>query len=291
MTALVDIVIPTLNRPHALLRAVASVASHEALVSRLVVVNDGWEDLNEAAIRRAAEPCRTVIVHSGRSGVSSARNLGASHGNAPYLSFLDDDDALSPGWSAAVDALHRRVAVVFGAVERVGLPPLLPHDLGPHFGHIAGNVLTGSWIVARSVFGEVGGYSPELGYGENVELLLRVSNAVGNDKRATVALDASFVAVNSGLQVGDRASANHRNRAASAVYMAEVHHEQLSRFPPGYAAILRAGAVAAARSGDWQLARSLMRSTLAQSDAKVRDGLRLALTHCPPLGSAVWCRR
>lgn len=73
----------------------------------VVVVLNGcdrpWRDMiEEYAAAHPGFPLR--LIHSGRGGVSHARNLGIEAARGRYLVFVDDDDALSPG---ALSAMRR----------------------------------------------------------------------------------------------------------------------------------------------------------------------------------------
>ena len=103
----VAIIIPTLRRPESLERALRSLFAQTGVadrVSEIVVVDndpagsaaDGVEAL------RLLSPWPLVYVHAPRPGVATARNAGLAATKAPLIAFLDDDEAASPGWLAAL---------------------------------------------------------------------------------------------------------------------------------------------------------------------------------------------
>ena len=103
----VAIIIPTLRRPESLERALRSLFAQTGVadrVSEIVVVDndpagsaaDGVEAL------RLLSPWPLVYVHAPRPGVATARNAGLAATKAPLIAFLDDDEAASPAWLAAL---------------------------------------------------------------------------------------------------------------------------------------------------------------------------------------------
>ena len=103
----VAIIVPTLRRPDSLERALRSLFRQAGVadrVSEIVVVdNDPSGSAAEGveALGRQA-PWPLVYVHAPRPGVATARNAGLAATAAPLIAFLDDDEAASPGWLAAL---------------------------------------------------------------------------------------------------------------------------------------------------------------------------------------------
>lgn len=119
----VAVLIPTLRRPDSLARAVASVLAQQGVADRLaeVVVIDNDPDgsaRDTVAAAAAGAPVPVRYVHAPRPGVATARNAGLAATDAPLIAFLDDDEAASPGWLAALLAAQERLdaPVVFGPI-------------------------------------------------------------------------------------------------------------------------------------------------------------------------------
>lgn len=103
----VAIIIPTLRRPESLERAVRSALVQTGVSDRLreiiVVDNDPQASSRETAARLAEEAGLPIVWrHAPRPGVATARNAGLAATTAPLIAFLDDDEAASPGWLAAL---------------------------------------------------------------------------------------------------------------------------------------------------------------------------------------------
>ncbi|MFA4894304.1 glycosyltransferase family 2 protein [Brevundimonas sp.] len=103
----VAVIVPTLRRPESLERALRSLFRQTGVADRVaeivVVDNDptgSAADLTEAL--RAVSPWPILYRHAPTPGVATARNAGLSATTAPLIAFLDDDEAASPGWLAAL---------------------------------------------------------------------------------------------------------------------------------------------------------------------------------------------
>jgi hypothetical protein len=119
----VAIIVPTLRRPESLERALRSLFAQTGVgdrISEIVVVDNdpsGSAGAGVEALRNLA-PWPLVYVHAPRPGVATARNAGLDATQAPLIAFLDDDEAASPGWLAALTEAQERTGadVVFGPI-------------------------------------------------------------------------------------------------------------------------------------------------------------------------------
>lgn len=120
----VAVVIPTLRRPDELTRALRSIFAQQNVDSRLreIVVADNDPEVSARATveaLRGESPVPLIWTHAPRPGVATARNTGLAATEAPLIAFLDDDEAASPGWLAAL--LRGQAATgadaVFGPIQ------------------------------------------------------------------------------------------------------------------------------------------------------------------------------
>jgi glycosyltransferase involved in cell wall biosynthesis len=93
---LVSVVIPTLDRPKLLLRAISSVLrqTHHDIEVIVVVDRPSLETL--AAVRSVADCRLRLIVNPHPTTAGGARNVGVDHAAGEWIAFLDDDDEWLP---------------------------------------------------------------------------------------------------------------------------------------------------------------------------------------------------
>jgi hypothetical protein len=130
---LVSLVIPTLNRPASLRRALASARAQTGardFAIEIVVVDNSPGGFEAAERGRGAR-----WVHEPRPGVSNARNAGVRAARGRWVAFLDDDEEASPGWIAALVDVARRAGAdaVFGPVEGRAEGPRAIGGFAPYF--------------------------------------------------------------------------------------------------------------------------------------------------------------
>ena len=120
----VAVVIPTLRRPEGLERAVRSVFAQAEALERIaaVVVVDNDPDGSAAPLAerlRSQGPVPLAYVHAPIPGVATARNAGLAATDAPLIAFLDDDEAASPRWLAALleAQVQTGADVLFGPIR------------------------------------------------------------------------------------------------------------------------------------------------------------------------------
>lgn len=120
----VAVVIPTLRRLDSLERALRSVFGQAEALERVsaIIVADNDPDGSAAPLvaRLSVEaPVPLTYAHAPIPGVATARNVGLAATDAPLIAFLDDDEAASPRWLAALLEAHVQTGadVVFGPIR------------------------------------------------------------------------------------------------------------------------------------------------------------------------------
>ncbi|KIZ47618.1 MULTISPECIES: glycosyltransferase family 2 protein [Rhodopseudomonas] len=120
----VCVVIPTLNRPAPLRRAIESLGRQVGLdeIGVEIIVVDNSADGNAQApvaeiAARIGLPLR--YLHEPRPGVSSARNAGVRAAQGRWVAFLDDDEEADDNWLSGLVETARRTGAdaVFGPVN------------------------------------------------------------------------------------------------------------------------------------------------------------------------------
>jgi len=171
----VSYIVPVYNGEAYLAEALDSILAQTLPALEVLVVDDGSSDGTAAIARRYGD--RITYLRQPHAGQSAARNHGVRVARGDLVAFLDADDLAHPTklarqlarfearpeldlcqaltrnfWSPEVPAERRRAAR--------GLPR--PHR---------GNILT--WLVRRTLFERIGGFDPDMRFGETVEWYCR----------------------------------------------------------------------------------------------------------------------
>ncbi|MEQ1700581.1 MAG: glycosyltransferase family 2 protein [Ilumatobacteraceae bacterium] len=174
-----SVVIPVRDRPDALVAAVGSIISDWAGPEvEVIVVDDGSSD-DTADRANAIGDHRVSVLSIPPSGVTAARNHGVQHARASFVSFLDSDDVVLPGWVEAMVTAADRGLDLFSCADierhdQRGDTVLEPSPLGSAFGGLTGRYQPGTFGVSRSAFLDAGGYMPGLRFGENTVLWMEL---------------------------------------------------------------------------------------------------------------------
>ena len=120
----VAVIIPTLRRAESLERALRSVFAQTKALDRIraVVVADNDPDGSAASLierLRSEAPVPLTYAHAPIPGVATARNVGLAATDAALIAFLDDDEAASTGWLAALLSAQAKTGadVLFGPIR------------------------------------------------------------------------------------------------------------------------------------------------------------------------------
>src|SRR6266481_2753275 len=105
---LVSVVIPTINRPKLLLRAIDSVLRQTHQEIEVIVVVDRPDLETVPVVRAVNDPRVQLIVNAQRTTAAGARNVGVDHAKGEWIAFLDDDDEWLP------NKLERQIAFASG---------------------------------------------------------------------------------------------------------------------------------------------------------------------------------
>lgn len=199
----VSVIIPTYNRSALLRDAVTSVLGQDSRSPfEIILVDNNSKDDTAEVVRSLMDqhPGRISYIVETEQGNAHARNRGVKTARAPIIAFIDDDVTVESNWLTSLkNALDSRPELSF--VGGKVLPqwttpppswltpehwsPLAVLDYGPDELIIDGKsprgLLTANIAFRRSVFDEIGTFSPHLqrvknaiGSMEDTEFLLRV---------------------------------------------------------------------------------------------------------------------
>jgi glycosyltransferase involved in cell wall biosynthesis len=192
-----SIVLCTYNRAELLGRALDALVGQTLDPRRfeVIVVDNNSNDATPTVVRNRAERHSHLrYLFEPRQGLPVARNSGVVASRAPLIAFTDDDVEVDQEWAAAVLSAFARYpdvgyigGKVVGVWDEAGRPAWVPST---HYGPLAlqdlGNrtlsvgsddarpcLIGANFAVRRSVFRDVGLFSPVYPWGEDREFQLR----------------------------------------------------------------------------------------------------------------------
>jgi glycosyltransferase involved in cell wall biosynthesis len=167
--SLVTVIIPTLNRPRLILRALASVFDQSYENIEVIVIVDGPDQETIGALRGLDDRRLRVIVNPQSLTAAGARNVGIDQAKGDWIAFLDDDDEWLPNKLARqLDFAASRAPAIITCLSRLVSPhasfvrpqviydnsmPIDEYlfDRNSPFGPL-GFIQTSSYLAPRSIF-------------------------------------------------------------------------------------------------------------------------------------------
>ena len=159
----------------------------------VIVVDDGSRDRSAEIVRSFFDRhgLNGTVLAQENSGPAAARNLGWQAASADWIQFLDADDRLAPKklrvqYEEAV-SVPAEVAVLYSPWQRIDFfdghwdtrGPVIRAQVDedtvasilkdPLFGYV------GPTLIRRSALEEIGGFSPQMTLGEDLDLMLRIA--------------------------------------------------------------------------------------------------------------------
>ena len=272
-------------------RALESVRGQRNVSSETIVVDDGSTPANAIALREACAEYPSVrlvrLEHS--VGPSAARGAALAEAAGRYVCALDDDDEFLSGklesQLGAIDGVRDGVAVTGvelladGGTRERHLPGLrgvvrFDGDRDP-FGGLRAGVFVHTYLLETELLRRVGGYDPQLRWGEHTELFLRLRR---------VASFAGVEAIGTRMDRSadrERASRDWDAKTAGIRRIMELHAEDFRRAPSRRAEWLDVLGVTLLRAGRRGEARRAFASSLAARPLRASSIRHLvgAVTH------------
>lgn len=186
----VSAVIPAYNASAWIARAIDSVLSQTVAPAEIIVVDDGSTDSTAQAVHRYGAAVR--YFHQDNSGPAVARNRGIAEARSEWIAFLDaDDEWLSHKLELQSHLLEREPELKWccgaremsdnGAVAPCScsndMTKELPHSkVLSYFSAVLDGIAlnTPGFVIHKSVFGEIGGFDPEMPTGQDGDMWCRI---------------------------------------------------------------------------------------------------------------------
>jgi histidinol-phosphate phosphatase family protein len=182
-----DVVVATIARG-SLSGTLFGLASGDGPLPERVIVVDDRHALEPALVITSPAPLRDrlMVVCSGGRGPATARNLGAMHGGAEWIVFLDDDVLPPAGWRYALEQDLIDADEAAGSQGRVRVPLALDRNPNDWERSVKGLEIA-AWTTAdmayrRDAFAAAGGFDERFprAYREDADLGLRLTMAGGH---------------------------------------------------------------------------------------------------------------
>lgn len=108
------IIIPVYNAEKSLARCIDSILVHDFHDIEIILVDDGSTDSSPSICDGYSRTdSRIKVFHQTNSGVSSARNKGIENASGEWLSFVDADDVVLPGYFSEFDKIEDKADLTF----------------------------------------------------------------------------------------------------------------------------------------------------------------------------------
>ncbi len=280
-----SVVIPVRNRAEVVGRAVSDVLAQTLAAVEVVVVDAASNDDSVEAARSVAD--RRVRVLTGNAGlaestdVAEARRVGIEAALGRWVSVLDPDDEVSPGWLARLG----RIAEATGAVL-VSCGGEQTHVDGSTTRIEHGCYRSGSFVARRALMHSDPARDVLAGGGDLAALGSELEALATADGRVVVATPEPLVRWNE--PSGEEPPSGDPLRLRWALQSLDA----MARTPiPDAALMVRsatAGAIAAVRLGDHDEARRLFRLARGIAPDEAKLWARWAVSCVPSLASRVW---
>ncbi|GAI81295.1 unnamed protein product, partial [marine sediment metagenome] len=117
-----SVIIPTKNRPQALVECLDSVSNQTLLPDEIIVVDaSDTEELNSGIVVRVNENVKTICLHTAIAGLTHQKNVGVKACSGDIVFFLDDDIVLEKDFIKEIvsvfdDDHERKIGGVCGQI-------------------------------------------------------------------------------------------------------------------------------------------------------------------------------
>ena len=185
---LFTVVIPLYNKENYIAATLNSILAQTFTDFEIVIVNDVCTD-NSVVVAQSFKDSRIrIITHPYNRGLSASRNTGIKNATAPYVTFIDADDAWKPLFLETMHCLIKQFpeaglyASHYAEIYKGGVAIVHPLQLPTSIIH---NFFESSlrqpiycqsgFCVKKSVFEEVGYYNEQINFSEDIDFNIRAN--------------------------------------------------------------------------------------------------------------------
>jgi len=249
-TPKISVIIPAYNAAKWIRRAIDSALGQRLSPIEIIVVDDGSSDDTSEVCMRYGEQIR--LIQQENAGAAAARNRGVAEARGDWIAFLDADDEWLPHrleaqwmllqkhpdilWAAGAYAVYRGGKCRFVR----NLPKDIPWQDGSVdayalLGAGSGIIWTGTVLLRREVWNDIGGMDTNLRESEDRDMWLNVASRCRDLVYVTEPVARYHV-----LAATNLTSTTIARRDLSSVKLARKHMATLSSLPPDAQTAVRA---------------------------------------------------
>ena len=284
-----SVIIPVFNRASLVCETLVTLLKQDYSDFEIIVVDDGSTDDVKIKLSSFIESGSISYIYQSNSGVSAARNKGASLSNGDYLIFLDSDDFVTKNWLSDFSKIisTHNPDIIYCGINRMKdnvlveyTDPTNPFKDGKSFG----NVIPGSFCIKSEFFKSIGLYDDKLAYGENTELGFRIKMA----NPTTVFINRPNLIYN--LHENSHGK-NARNKMNGIIYTINKHPKIFNENKDMKRRFLSIAGVAAVSIKENKRARELFWESWKISPFNLYTLLRLLFSLSPLISKKIWVNR
>ena len=286
---LFSIIIPVYNRASTVFSTIESVLKQDCKDFEIILIDDGSSDKIENTISNYNTNDRLIFHAQPNSGVSAARNKGASLSTGDYLVFLDSDDHVTQKWLSDFEnkIKPQNPDIIYCGINRIKenilveyTNPRDPYKDGNSFG----NVIPGSFCIKSSFFNKIGGYDDRLAYGENTELGFRIKIGIPS---------VEFIDSPNLLYslFENSHGKNAKNKMNGLIYTINKHPQLFLDNKEMKRRFLSIAGVAAIHSNEFKIARKLFYKAWKMNYFSIISFLRFIFSFFPQFGKLLWVNK
>lgn len=285
---LFSIIIPSFNRAGYLPKVLGQIAEQGFESVEVILVDDGSTDDTAMVLEqwRQVHALEIKYVYQENQGVTAARNAGAQLASGEYLLFLDTDDDISNTWlrdfkevldfqpetdvafcSIQVQSSkHNKTIRAIAKQDETQLLPLFK---------------AGAFAIRATFFNSIGAYDPQVKFGENTELGMRVQLHGG--KLAFIDKLNFFY-----IPSAHGGSKNLQNMVKGNSLVMKKHPEFFLKHKQFYQSYLQTTAVAHYKLGDRRYAKHFFKKAWQLRPLNHITTARWVISLLPPIASKIW---